>query len=175
MWQRKWESDKEEHRGESQKERGRSELRCTEMKRKVKTNENGSLNFSVSSDNHSDLCCGWLRTADRKHTFCGGVCVTCLRPWLEGRTRPLCPYWLQCHVTAVIINVSWCQRVSWWPTSQQSTLTLWLPPKPDLARSLFISRSLPQSLSLTLSLSASPYLEARTPAWPSPLHFLHEH
>ena len=58
MWQRKWESDKEEHRGESQKERGRSELRCTEMKRKVKTNENGSLNFSVSSDNHSDLCCG---------------------------------------------------------------------------------------------------------------------
>lgn len=59
--------------------------------------------------------------------------------------RPLCPYWLQCHVTAVIINGSWCQWVSWWPTSQQSTLSLsrWLPPRLDLPRSPSLSLPLP--------------------------------
>ena len=60
MWQREWESDRGERTGVSvkRKEVEGGELRCTEMKRKVKTNENGNRNFSVSSDNHCDLCCG---------------------------------------------------------------------------------------------------------------------
>lgn len=74
---------------------------------------------------------------------CDELCILCVCVVeLKGGTRPLCPYWLQCHVAAVIINVSWCQRVSWWPTSQQSTLSLWLLPKPDLSLSLALLSSI---------------------------------
>lgn len=111
----------------------------------------------LRSNRSCDLWCGWLRSVGFKKLnllvefecviSVWSVCVS-VWYWLEGRTRPLCPYWLQCHVTAVIINVFRCQRVSWWPTSQQSTLTLWPPPKPDL--------SLPHSLLVEAPFPLSP-------------------
>lgn len=115
--------------------------------KRMKTKE--KWNRIIKFDN---LYCGRLRTADRRNSaVMDCIFYVCVEE-LKGGTRPLCPYWLQCHVTAVIINVSWCQRVSWWPTSQQSTLTLWLPPKPDLSLSLSPSLAIfTHPLSLPLS------------------------
>lgn len=95
---------------------------------------------------------------------CGSSVCVCVRQCLEDRTRPLCPYWLRCHVTGVIINVSWCQRVSWWPTSQQSSLAPWLPPKPDLSPSPSLLPLLESSRSNLLVYTFPNSLRA---GWPS--------